>query len=722
MEIYTNKGDMNMIKKLMIILGLMTFSFVFIGCDDSISTSEIMTTEYMTTGSILTTNEMTTEETTTEEMTTSEQTTLVPTTDETTTMSLTTGEITTETLMVQDPTVESGYLAVDVQDGLILHAWNWSLSVIEDHLEEIAIAGFSTIQISPMQPQKDYFGVTSWGEGWWRLYQPLGFVIATSDHSIGTLADLESLTNAADTYGIKIIVDIVANHLASESSSQLDSDVQAYEPEIYNQNLIRTGNGVTSDSSVYSVTKGSLGALVDLKTEEEIVQQAVLDLLKDYVDAGVDGFRFDAAKHIETDLDGEYASDFWPTIIHGIEAYATDDLYIYGEILNTVGNGRSYSDYTQYMAITTNTISDQIRNAVVTQNANALLSISYLSEVSANQSVIWPESHDDFAAGHTDGLSPSLMNKTYVVEASRADVTTLYFVRPSLSTMMGEVGSYAWQVQEVYEINRFHNFFIDASEYISVENGFFINERYAEDKEGIVIVDIEGTSEVDGLTVHQLSDGYYMDQMTGEWFIVSDGQISGHIGESGIAIIYNNPYEPKPVFYVSDDGTHSTFTDTLEVTIYSYNTTEAYYSINGGEQIPFSNAIDVELSDPNANATITLDIVAYYGDYQVSQSYEYIKSNAVIDEVIVNNINPADVEGYQIYVWTWQTGMNGSWVQGVYSDGTYTFDLPEGNDYFLLVLFPTSVSSPVWGAEDYQTGDIKVPNDGIFDATDLEWN
>lgn len=691
-------------KKLVILFSVFVFSLVLLSCGvDGITTQELSTEIFSTDDSV---------------------TTLEPTSNEdVTTLEPTTVELTTESLMVQDPTVESGYLASSVQDGLILHAWNWSLSVIEEHLEDIAIAGFSTVQISPMQPQKDYFGMTSWGEGWWRLYQPLGFVIATSDHSLGTLSDLESLTEAADAYGIKIIVDIVANHLASESSSVLDLDVLDYEPEIYNQNLIRTGNGVTSDSSVYSVTKGSLGALVDLKTEEDIVQQAVLDLLKDYVDAGVDGFRFDAAKHIETEFDGEYASDFWSTVIDGVEAYASRDLYIYGEILNTVGVGRSYTDYVNDMAITANTVSDQIRNAIATQNLSALSSVSYLSEVPANQTVLWPESHDDYAAGHTDGFDTNLINKTYVIEASRALATTLYFARPSASTMMGEIGTYAWQSQEVMEINRFHNYFIGTDEYLSNSNGFFFNERYSEDKEGIVIVDIEGSLYVDNVQVYKLSDGYYMDQISGQWFHVLNGKISGTIGDSGIAVIYNNPYEAKPVVYVSDTGIHTTFTDTLDVWIYSYNTTEAYYSINGGEQVAFSGDIEVELSHPDSNATVILEVVAMYGDYQITKSYEYIKSNEVVDEVVVNNLDDSFISpNYRIVAWTWQTGQEGAFVNGTYNNGTFTFDLPTGNDYFLLVLFPVATSSNNWNIKEYQTGDIKVPNDGVYDGSDLEWN
>ena len=44
-----------------------------------------------------------------------------------------------ESLLTQNPTVEDGYLAVDTQDGMILHAWNWSMNTITDHVEAIAL-------------------------------------------------------------------------------------------------------------------------------------------------------------------------------------------------------------------------------------------------------------------------------------------------------------------------------------------------------------------------------------------------------------------------------------------------------------------------------------------------------------------------------------------------------------------------------------------------------
>lgn len=648
-------------------------------------------------------------------------TTLNPTTSENTTT-----EENIE-LIQQDPTVESGYLADNVQDGTILHAWNWSMSTIESQLEEIAIAGFSTIQISPMQPQKDFFGIGVWSSQWWKLYQPLGFSIATENHSLGTKADLISLTEAADEYGIKIIVDVVANHLAGGDNVTLNPDVRDYEVDIYDMGLIRTGNGYASDSSIASVTRGALGGFPDLQTESEIVQQRVLDLLKEYVDAGVDGFRFDAAKHIETPEDGAWASDFWPMVINGVKDYAEslgrDDLYFYGEILNTAGFDRSFSDYTSYMSVTASNQGDVVRQAVISKNGESIVNAAYLSGVPASKTVLWAESHDTYAneSGLTKNTPDSFITKTYAIQASRKDATTLYFARPNDNTFMGMIGSYLWQSIEVASINRFHNYFIGTDEYQTSQNGFYLNERFDDEIQGVIIVDLNGTQNVNNLNVTNLPDGNYLDQISKNIFTVSDGKISGQMAESGVAVIYNNPFEPKPALFVSNDGLRGSFSDTLNISVFSYNATESYYSLNGGEKIAFSGNTVIELSHPDDNATVTLDFEIYYNDYKIERQYTYIKSNIAVEEVIVNNLDLAELEGRKIVAWTWEEGKDGKWTEGTLTGNTFTFDLVN-EDYFLLVLFDDNVTIYNWSIKIAQTADYEIPVDGIFDGSVLTWN
>ena len=51
---------------------------------------------------------------------------------------------------------------ITIQDNTVLHCWNWSMNNIKSNLDDIANAGFKTIQLSPMQPQKDYSSGGNW--------------------------------------------------------------------------------------------------------------------------------------------------------------------------------------------------------------------------------------------------------------------------------------------------------------------------------------------------------------------------------------------------------------------------------------------------------------------------------------------------------------------------------------------------------------------------------
>ena len=158
------------------------------------------------------------------------------------------------------------HLAKNIQDGVILHAWNWSYNEIRNNIRQIAKAGFTAVQTSPVQQPKDYNpALNQVGSLWWKLYQPLGFVIGNNSW-LGTREELKDLCTVAKAYGVKIIVDIVANHLAGGTDTELNSHVQEYEKEIYEQNLIhvdyKSKTGVLA-GEVYA----PLGGYPDLQTE-----------------------------------------------------------------------------------------------------------------------------------------------------------------------------------------------------------------------------------------------------------------------------------------------------------------------------------------------------------------------------------------------------------------------------------------------------------------------
>ena len=113
-------------------------------------------------------------------------------------------------------TINNYGLQDNIQDGVILHCFDWTYNDIRAELPNIAKAGFTSIQTSPAQT-----GVNS--GIWYWLYQPLGFSVSSND--LGTRSELQQLCTEAERYGIKVIVDVVANHLAGNHTN-IQSDLK----------------------------------------------------------------------------------------------------------------------------------------------------------------------------------------------------------------------------------------------------------------------------------------------------------------------------------------------------------------------------------------------------------------------------------------------------------------------------------------------------------------
>ena len=90
-----------------------------------------------------------------------------------------------------------------IQDGVILHCFDWKLSDIQAELPNIAKAGFTAVQTSPLHQKENA------GSIWYMVYQPHDFIIG---NGLGDEAALRSLCKEAHKYGVKVIVDVVANH------------------------------------------------------------------------------------------------------------------------------------------------------------------------------------------------------------------------------------------------------------------------------------------------------------------------------------------------------------------------------------------------------------------------------------------------------------------------------------------------------------------------------
>ena len=440
-------------------------------------------------------------------------------------------------------------LADNIQDGVILHCFNWTYNDIKAELPNIAAAGFTSVQTSPAQPSVNS-GV------WYWLYQPLGFYVGTND--LGTKDELRSLCEEADKYGIKVIVDVVANHLAGNHSNiQNDlKDGQFW----HNYGL------VTNWADRYQVTHGEIG-MPDLNSEHAYLQQCVSNYINELKGLGVDGIRWDAAKHISLPSEG---CNFWPAV-------TSQGLYHYGEILvgpddRPTGNEGLMKEYTNYMTVTDSAYGKTLRDSFASGTVPTAYGNWSARGISNDKLIYWGESHDTWSNnqdwGYSNGMSQNVIDRAYAVAASRDQVTALYFSRPAStnkdSIRAGQKGSTHFTSKEVAAVNHFHNAMIGQPDYYTTGNNCAVVTR---NTGAVIVAGSGGNFDVTVPNGGSLAEpGTYTDEITGATWTVTSTTISGKVGPSGIAVIYKEggtitppPTEKGTVYYKNTNNWNNVY-------------------------------------------------------------------------------------------------------------------------------------------------------------------
>ena len=450
-----------------------------------------------------------------------------------------------------------------IQGGAILHCFCWSFEQIRQNLAQIAAAGYTAVQTSPVQPPTDYSSnYTNTSGQWWKLYQPLDMAVTdgTNYNSwLGTKSQLTQLCTEAENYGIKVIVDIVSNHVANNAPNSgtfehVNANVadRLKKSEYYHDIATQKPSGTTDR---YKMTHYHIG-MPDLNTENTDVQDFVIGLCEECIDCGVDGFRFDTAKAIEVPNDPVGTrSNYWPNVINAIKAKKAD-AFIYGEALGNTCTS-ALTDYTDYMKLTDDDVGNTaLIKGVVAGNAQNLANSVYSKKandnvrIAAEDSIIWAESHDTYM--NDDGASRNTTNaqivKAWAIEGARNQSTSLFFARPN-PTMGLASSDTTWKSAPVVEVNKFKNLFDGKSEYLSYDNSSKV-ALLERGKKGAVISKISSGTSV-SISVNRMVDGEYTDHVSGSTFTVSNGVLTGTLDSSGVAVIYNANDIEDPVITAS---------------------------------------------------------------------------------------------------------------------------------------------------------------------------
>ena len=403
-----------------------------------------------------------------------------------------------------------------VKDGVMLHAYLWPFKKIEENLERIANAGYNSIQVSPVTKTK--------ATGLWAfLYQPCSFHIG--NEQLGSYEDFVSLCESAEKYGIRIIVDAVFNHVADNGN--LNEWHDSIDEELKNKSLYNNLDSITDYQNREQVVSYSMGTLPNFKTSNKKVQEIHLNFLNECVQAGAGGFRFDAAKHLPTNIGEDegkpWASDYWDVILNNLQN--KDNLYLFGE---AIPDARDNTEaYRTYYDITAHGYGRIIRDAVTSKNLSNIIPITHGRTVlEPKESLAYLENHDDYEYSESKHLSPVQIKQGYSILTARAELTPRFLIRPEENL---------WYDDDIRAINLFHNNMIGEIENISFpRKETIVIER---GNKGLVIVNAGNDYYLDMNT--SLSDGTYTNKGTNDGkFTVLNGTLQGNIPSNSVVILY----------------------------------------------------------------------------------------------------------------------------------------------------------------------------------------
>ena len=597
----------------------------------------------------------------------------------------------------------------NIQDGVILHCFDWTLADIQAEIPNIAKAGFTAVQTSPVHERAGK------GSVWYDVYRPYDFKIG---NGLGSEADLKALCAEAHKYGVKVIVDVVANHTDYGNVAERLLDLSLYH---------QLGHGIDWHNR-NDVTHGEIG-MKDLDTNNPTVQAIIKQYIQDLKACGVDGVRWDAIKHIGLPSEGD---SFMKNVVD-------QEMYNYGEILdNTGGNDNVlFPEYQTYMSITDNGYGNGFANSFAGGSINESVGNFNQRNAKTEKLVYWGESHDTYAndGGESKNKSQNVIDRAYAVVAGNNGATALYFSRPFQkdkgAIKFGDKGSVHFKDAEVAQVNYMHNVCAGEPNYYVKGNGVCAQVR----KSGAIIVLGSGSDR--DVTVANgagdgmwLTSGTYKDMVSGGAFTVNASTISGHVGESGIAVIYNagSIVLPPEVVFNPADGT--AFSDeTLTVTATPLNAVSAWIQVNGGEKQTFTAAKQFTVGADVAygkNVTITWSATDKAGKTETG-SVTYKKVKAYVPELgkadeiscFLETTNTAAA----IYVWNDKVSSKiehaGAWNDAINKKLPLVGKSASGKNVFKWTYDGTETTAPsqlifLDGNGNKITGNVEFVNHGYY--------
>ncbi|EDN82488.1 alpha amylase, catalytic domain protein [Bifidobacterium adolescentis L2-32] len=537
-----------------------------------------------------------------------------------------------------------------MKDGATLHAFEWSFKTIMENIPDIAKAGYTSIQTEPIVKIKDNrkLGTGNWYLNWYYVYQPTDMSIG--NYVVGSEDEFKEMCKLAHQYGLRIIVDSVSNHFTS--------DFDVIEGKWKNKAYYHEDKQISDYNNREDCTQHKLSGLWDLNTQDDTVTEGMHDLLAQTVADGADGFRYDAAKHIELsdEVFGGKQSHYWDTILQNGAQYQ------YGEVLEDA-NVRE-SDYANLFnsssprggGITDSSYGHEVRNAVQFKNLGASHFTSH-SKVTEDKTVNWVESHDNFANGEANipqELSDEWIKYGWAGVTAQKNGMSLFFDRPykdggtygtggvgtygngsgpfTENSKLGDAGSDLWKDPEVVAVNHFRNAMVGEASNVSNcgDDNCLMVERYAGSaaQDGMVVANANASDKNLAGTSTKLANGTYTDEVTGSTITVSGGKVtSGTVKGQSIAAFSNKTRSGKVSTAEAYPNKGTIPGESKTITLRSYQSTNTTYSTSDGQSGSFKDGDTIEIgSKAKSDEVVTVTVKGTGSDGEaIKHTYSYTK-------------------------------------------------------------------------------------------------
>ena len=212
------------------------------------------------------------------------------------------------------------------------------------------------------------------------------------DPKFGTMEDLKELVELCHGRGVQIILDLVVNHTSTRHVwfQKFLTAHQNYDDSDPYYDFYTWGTGSQPGRSFHKLGNTShfyegnfSNEMPELNYDNPNVRQAMVDVAKFYLDLGVDGFRFDAAKYIYYG-EAERNTDFWDWYMGELRAIKPD-VYSVAEVWDGDGITIPYNSSTNCFNFTMSQVGGQIAQTAANGDPGVLARYieSYLQQIRA---------------------------------------------------------------------------------------------------------------------------------------------------------------------------------------------------------------------------------------------------------------------------------------------------------------------------------------------------